>query len=297
MKKSSVKGLLILAGIMVSAVFSAEIQVLPVEGAGISADLQKTAGSLVRMSVTNAGYTCDTSAYPLQLKVSLVRLEQAVIVSAEKIENGKTVFTTRLKAASVDELDLVIGRAVSGALSGVAATENEEIGKVTQTETKMMVTRKDVQTYRVFGGGFSAYHGMHIEKVNFAYALQGGYIWEVGQHFAPTATIAGAFLSGEFGGDFEMLIGMRWLFSTRRFSPYAGAGFGYGLAGNHHNVFTTIHGLAGNCAVGCVMFRSSKVQADASLQYTIINNDTGGGHPVGRFSIVASANFGTEKLR
>jgi hypothetical protein len=297
MKKSGVKALLILTGIMVSTIFSGEIQVLPVQGAGISAELQKTAESLVRMSVTTAGYTCDSTARPLQLKVSLVKLEQTVIVSAEKIEKGKTVFTTRLKAAAVDELDVVIGRAVSGALSGVAATENEEIGKVTQTETKDMQTRKEVQTYRVFGAGFAAYHGMPIRKINLAYELHGGYIWEVGRHFAPMATIAGSFLSAEFGCDFEMLIGGRWLFSTGRNSPYAGAGFGYGLASSHKDIWTTISGLTGNFNAGCVLFRTSKVQADVGLQYTIIKDDRGNGSPVGRFSLVCGANFGTSKSR
>jgi hypothetical protein len=295
MKKSGITSVLILTGIMGSAVFSAEIQVLPVQGAGITPELQKTAESLVRMSVTNAGYICDTTTFPLQLKVNLVRLEQTVIVTAEKIENGKAVFATRLKASSVDELDLVIGRAVSGALSGIAATENEEIGKVTQTETKEMETRKDVQTYRVFDAGFSAYRGMPIRKINLAYTLQFGYIWEIGRHLAPLATISGSFLSAEFGCDFEMLIGARWLFSTGRNSPYAGAGFGYGLASSH--IWTTISGLTGNLNAGCVLFRTSKVQADVGLQYTIIKDDRSNGPPVGRFSLICGANFGTNKSR
>jgi hypothetical protein len=297
MKIPGIMSVLVLAGTMASVVYSAEIQVLPVQGAGISTELQNTAQSLVRMSVTNAGYTCDTVAYHMQLKVTLVRLEQTVIVSAEKIDNGKSIFTTRLKAATVDELDVVIGRAVSGAINGIAATDNEEIGKVTQTETKEMETRKDVQTYHLFDAGFSAYHGMAIKHINLAYALQGGLIWEVGQHFAPLATIGGSFLSAEFGCDFEMLIGARWLFSMGRNSPYAGAGFGYGLASSHDNIWTTISGLTGNLNAGCILFRTSKVQADVGLQYTIIKDDRGNRPPVGRFSIICGANFGTNKSR
>ena len=76
MKKSSVKCLLMLIGAMVSFVFSAKIQVLPIQSAGITEELQKTVESLVRISVTSAGqYTIirdDRGDYPPVGKFSIV---------------------------------------------------------------------------------------------------------------------------------------------------------------------------------------------------------------------------------
>lgn len=262
------------------------VQVLPVQGANFSIDASATMQALVRSAVQKAGDTPVESEQPVQIRTSLMRLDQTYIVVTEKLQNGQVVQSNQLKAASADELDVVVERTVTASLKGSSARSNEEVGKITDEEEKSVQKRKESRNYKSFGLGPAGMHGMD-NSGELAYMIHTGYIWEVGGYGAITLTNNVGMTFSELALHEALLIGGRLYVTPTAVSPYLGAGAGIGLTlGDALRVGFAVGGSA-----GLVLFRTSSTQLELGGDYDVIFDSRDGGHPVGMYGGHIAINY------
>lgn len=262
------------------------VQVLPVVGADFSIDAPATMQALVRSAVQKAGDTPVETEQPVQIRTNLMRLGQTYIVVVEKLQNGQVVQSNQLKAASADELDVVVERTVAASLKGTSARSNEEVGKITDAEEKSVQKRKESRNYSAFGLGPAGMHGMD-NSGELAYRIHSGYIWEVGGYGAITLTNNVGMTFSEWALHEALLIGGRLYVTPTAVSPYLGAGAGVGLTlGDALRVGFAVGGSA-----GVVFFRTSSTQLELGGDYDVIFDSRDGGHPVGMFGGHIAINY------
>lgn len=262
------------------------VQVLPVQGADFSIDASATMQALVRSAVQKAGDTPVESEQSVQIRTSLMRLDQTYIVVTEKLQNGQVVQSNQLKAASADELDVVVERTVTASLKGSSARSNEEVGKITDEEEKSVQKRKESRNYKSFGLGPAGMHGMD-NSGELAYMIHTGYIWEVGGYGAITLTNNVGMTFSELALHEALLIGGRLYVTPTAVSPYLGAGAGIGLTlGDALRVGFAVGGSA-----GLVLFRTSSTQLELGGDYDVIFDSRDGGHPVGMYGGHIAINY------
>lgn len=266
--------------------FAVEIQILPLQATGIDAPLQASAQALVQAAVLETGNTPVSDNRSVQLRTTLLKLETQWIVIAEKLEQGVLTSSTKLKAGSADELDIVIARSVRGALQQTSATQNEEVGAITTPETESMAKRKAFKGYKHFAGGPGLFHGLSSSDV--VYNVRAGGVWELSPHAAVTSQFHGAWQMTRIGVLFGVTGGGRWYPSAGRITPYIGGGLGIGMAADRDDSW---FGFAGTLEAGWVFFRTSDIQVDAGIRSVIVLDGVDNGAPAGLTGVVIGVNY------
>jgi hypothetical protein len=110
---------------------------------------------LMESELSAKGHTIvDRNANPQWvLKSDAIKLGSSYIVSLTKLKDGTMVYSDKLKADSLNNLDVVSARLVSGALDNVAAEKNIAVDTVTNSEAKgaTVKTKATRQTFLGFG--------------------------------------------------------------------------------------------------------------------------------------------------
>ena len=250
--------------------WAAQYQVLPVEGGG-DESLKSAVAALVRNAVVEAGDTpVDSTA--LKVRTSLIQLGQSYTVVVEVSEDGRVKNSSQMKASNAEELDVVVKRAVVGAIKGNNTSEQASIGKISKEEQQEVVTRKETRGYQSFGLGPAWMFKMRPQgKVS--YALHQNRLWEVHPHAAINILTDAAFNFSDLATHDNILIGGRFYLTSTAFSPYLGAGFGFGIAGDRTDHFT--YGFDAGGQAGLVLFRTSGTQLEIYCDYDVIFADGG----------------------
>ncbi len=252
-----------------SALASASsIYVAPATGSGSSEADLSTATDLVKTSVSNVGSNQvveqpEQADFTLQPK--LLRLGSAYVLGVSKIQDGKIVFSSQLKAEKIDELDKVADRVVHAVLTGKAAPQDVQVGEITNQEAHDGTQRTPTR-----GEWFISLGGSNLSNLNVSglgYALSVAHAWDLN-----TALIK---LGLEDAGlDSAFLIsanlGAQYFITSSSVAPYVGADFGFGAAKAEGNggFFSgqTIGGfdLAGKA--GVELFRTAGVNLDIEFR-------------------------------
>lgn len=255
--------------------WAANVQVLPVEGSG-DENLKGSVAALVRSAVSKAGETPVETEANIALRTNLLQLGNSYTVVVERVENGKVANSTSMKAANAEELDIVVERSVTGALSGGAKPAQESIGNISEKEQSEMITRKETRRYSSFGLGPAKFIRLDPED-KVSYMIHSATIWEVHPHAALALLSDNAFNFSDWAWDGNILLGGRFYFTATAFSPYVGGGFGLGSAtdGDQYAFGFDLGGQA-----GLLLFRTSGTQLDIWCDYDVIF-DHGGVHKIG----------------
>ena len=249
--------------------FATDVQVLPAAGADFSKDAPVTVNALPRDAVQKTGNTPVDTASPVQLRASLMALGKTYVVVCEKLEYGKVTGSAKLKAASVEELDVVIERSATAALTGENAETNTEVGKVTENEKTDIVERTETKRYGTFGFGPALWHNWDGDAA-LAYLIRFGAIWEASPQGAVTLTNNVALAFDKFQVHEDLLVGGRYYFSPASLSAFAGGGLGLGTGfdSNLHGASDRFaFGLAGGVNFGAVFFRTASTQLEVGAGY------------------------------
>lgn len=269
-----------------AAAFAANIQVLPVETGSADID-DRSAQMLVRSAVKSSGHNVAETSNE-QLQVSFMTMGSAVVVVGEYSKDGEVVASSKLKAERVEDLDIAVLRVVGAVLEDSSPQENEEVGQLTKHDQVAIVERRRSRSYNTFGFGPGIWHNMEDDG-EFDYAFRYGRIWEVGLSGAITLTSYTSFSTGTFQLHEALLIGGRYMFSPSSFSPYVGAGLGFGYSYDTHeddygDEYGSAYGFAWNAGAGVVLFRTSDIQLDLGVNYDMIIGESG----VGAFYIAVN---------
>jgi len=254
---------------------SATYFVYDVKTADGSPELARSLKSLVVSAVGSAGgEVIETAAQAdFDLRVELVRLGQAYVLTVTQSKHGAAPYGSRQKAASLEELDEAIDRAVRAALLSTPAKQDVRVGEVRERDEQQLQRRIRARNAKYFGFGPAGLTNLGTSALSYEIAL--GYLWEVTPNSAIRALGNGVW-TGDFRTYFFMAqLGLNYYFSDASSSPYLAFGFGFAASGSGTTTATSIGGFAGTAGWGWQFFRTSTNQLDLFAGYSgIFGNNT-----------------------
>ncbi len=257
--------------------FAASFYVGDVHNAEASADLTKSLRSLVTSSVaTNGGaISADEKSADFTLRTELMRLGGAYILTITKLKKGEAVFSSKQKAANLEELDEASDRAVRAAILGTPTKKDTRVGEVNPRDENQLQARIRSHNTRYFGFGAAGLSNMGNSKIAYNFAF--GHFWEVTPR-TQIKMVVELFATNDWTtylGDAQL--GLNLFLSDEDTSPYLAAGLGAAGSGSSSSSVTSISGFAGSAGVGVQFFRTSSTQFDIYAGYTIefVNNSIG----------------------
>jgi len=197
------------------------------KGKGIGSDDKETITELIKSAVqeqdqqiTELSGTADYS-----LKPRLLKLGESFILKIRKYKGKKAIYSGKLKASSLEDMDTVVTRLVRAAINEESAKKNARVDDVTKNEVEKTNRRKKAlkQWYFGFGPGKSSNLNTSESALSFTF----GYNWGIDEKFDLN-------LSYEFFVHKDS--------DTARFSSFD-IGINYFLTANDSSIFFT--GLVG----------------------------------------------------
>jgi len=237
-------------------------------------ELTQSVRSLETSSVTSAGGTlaeADKADYVLRSDV--VKLGPSYVLTVSKIKDGKVVYISKQKAATIQDMDEAADRAVRAAMVGTPTKKDLRVGEVKENQKNEMRNRIESKNSVYAGFGPAYFQNMGVTMLSYDFAL--GYNWGVSP-FADIKVLADLVMSGDWRTSFlSGLLGLNIFFTDENSAPYVTGGLGFGASGSSYSSATTIGGFDGNLGLGWEFFRTSSTQFDVCLSYTsIFGNNT-----------------------
>lgn len=213
---------------------------------------------------------------------NVIVIGSSTIVSIQKQRHNEILYTDKLKASSLNELDVIVDRLVSALVSQQKAAQNPEIGKITDEEITKVSRRTKAQKFRFVAIGPFAFTDLSTDAM--AYYFASGFIADVTPNnsikmeFELSARIRdlgdensrSAFLySGNLGGIHY--------FSTKNTSTFVSGSFGFGSAYSSETENNWSFTLG--TELGIAFFRTATSQMQIGLKYTGLTDVNGIGHP------------------
>jgi hypothetical protein len=243
-----------------------------VEGEAVHDLLEASIGEMNEYRIST-----DQKVAKITVKAKVVKLGNALMVTVEKIDGGQVKFTSQLKAAQPDELDVVCRRLARAVMMEKAPSAEDNVHEVTKAETVSGTNRKEVVGRWIFGFGPTELYNLNNgSTAEFGGII--GYTWE----FAEPSVMLKLFFDGT-GGFSTVGIGADYFFSQSATSLFGGLDMGYGGAqvqGNTSNLTTTsVSGFSGGADFGFAFFRTSRVNVELALRLATIFSTLPNGIP------------------
>lgn len=262
------------------AVNADQIFVERATGSGVTESELNSATILVRASVTeNSSNELleESGNADFVLKPSLMRLGESVILSISKVKKSKTVFSSQLKAARMDELDKVASRLTRAVLKDESGADSARVGEMTDQEAKEGNQRRPARDRKFVSLGAATLNQMNAPSVGYSLGL--GYSWDLN-------TVAlKLFLDGAAANSAFLIntgVGINYYFMNTHYAPYVSGDFGLGWAKadggsliSGDSAFGFMFGFGG----GIELFRTSTVNLDIGLRVGLLMKDNGMGLP------------------
>ncbi|MBI3557227.1 MAG: hypothetical protein HY074_13270 [Deltaproteobacteria bacterium] len=267
------KKILLFCGVLsvfaASSALASSFYVEKVRSTGLDGDDANALQELVKGEVPRQGsHSLATKAggadYVLSIKV--MRLGKSYLLTLDKLDSsGNVRFTSQLKVLEVDEFDTVAKRLVRSVLNEVPIKGDAQIGEVTQNEAKLQLKRQPTNKYWLVGFGPSTLTGLGVQGVS--YSLYAGFEWDI-------ENTAGAriFYSGNYNasvaGLSELGLGGSYFFSEKSTAPLISGEFSF--AGAHNHSGNDITGFGLGVAPAVRFFRTSRVNIQVQLRYSVV---------------------------
>lgn len=250
------------------------------------AQLNASLYELIKAAVSEeSGYSLANSAKEadVQLRPRLLKLGSSLIVTVDKMKGDQVTFTTKMKAASTDDLDNVSSRVVRSALRETKAQESAEVGDVTEAEVTQNTRR--IQTTRQWKLGFGPAWGdqMNTDKSGILFTL--GFVWGIDPNFDLDLAFrtSGFTKDNQTGAHFtEFLIGTNYYLTRGRNALFLTGGVGRATASvstpNNNTIVNfsedTVNGWSARVGIGYKFFRTSTVNLGVEVNYSKVFADT-----------------------
>jgi len=278
-----VAGLIALVLACASAAHAASYYVEPVQGEAMEPSLLSTVQQLISDTVSETGnqVASDPAGADFLLKAQLLKLGESMILTLSKDkpgpDNDQVLFMRKLKAASVDELDVVSSRLTRAVIKEQDPDGNARIGEVTEREQRRLVgPRVESRSSNYLGfGPFVQEHMGLASNDDIAYSLSFGHQWDTTSQAAITLGYEASFKDWSFINGVQL--GVCYYFDDEDTAPFVGLDMGYGAARSDNT--STVFGFSGGARAGFMFFRNSSTQLSLQLRYLGILEDNGKGYP------------------
>jgi hypothetical protein len=261
------------------ACFAANYFVAPVQGSSADSSLNDSVRELVISAVSENGQgvvdKSDRADFVLQ--ATLMQLGASQVVTMKKKKGTKVVFSTKMKAETTSELDLVVSRLTRAVLNEERPQNNPTVGEITDQEVNQISRRTESREYRFFS--FGPFGLTNMNNTNVAYGFAAGYLWEVSPNAALRAEFDFSLATSAPEALYSALfLGANYYFSPTAQTLYVGGGFGYGMTTTNDSQLSRTGGFAISASLGYLFFRTSGTQMSVEARYgqTFAENNSGG---------------------
>jgi hypothetical protein len=220
---------------------AAQFFVEPASGAGATTEQTQLTTELVKLAVPqNPGseLTEDSAKAQFKIKPKVTRIGEALVITLQKIEKDKVVFSTQAKAKKSDDLDRTVRELTRAVITNTQLTSALDGAPNPDDTAETFVEPVRNGWYLGFGPALLG----NLNTSDVGYFFTGGVTWDV-----PRAKI-------RFGGDAILSgnavwanagLGASYYFQAQSISPYISGDFGFGIAKTHAE-----EGLTGNSTSG-----------------------------------------------
>lgn len=258
-------------------VFAASYFVGEVRSSDSNPQLSQSLKSLVTSSVSSAGGSVEPVEQNADyiLRTDLIQLGGSYILTVTKFKKSEAVFTSKQKAANVEQLDDASDRAVRAAILGTPTKTDLRVGEVKPQDEHKLEARIKSHNTSYFGFGAGGLSNMGDSALAYDFAF--GHNWEVTPH-TQIKVLGEIFAASDWSaylGDIQL--GLNLFLTDADTSPYFGFGLGFAGSGGGSSSATTLGGFAGSAGIGVQFFRTSSTQFDIFAGYTaeFVNNSIG----------------------
>ncbi len=238
----------------------------------ISEDIDTTITELIGVTINETGShttVSNSSEADFILKPKLLKLGNAYIITLDKIKNGKIVFSSKLKAESIETIDSIVSQLVLAVIKENAPL-NEQQSKERQQKKRQSGTSVSI--------GPALFSNLNTDSV--AVNVSPALYWDVDialiKLLADISTYHGSSLIN-FG------IGGQYFILEKNISPFIGGDFGYGFA-KMRNALSSEDDSARGFAVGGVagvqFLRFKFVNLELSFRIASVLDKVERGYPV-----------------
>lgn len=278
-------GLSVMVGLMGAPAMASDVFVKDATGVAVSASEMQVAAELIRTSVPQVdGFqlTLDQKKAEVVLQPKLLRLDETLMLSIQKIKGDSVVGSDQIKVSDFDELDLVALRLTRAILEGKPVRDSERVDEVTRAEQQLVGRRKEAAKNWVLGFGPHTSGSMENDSTLFNFHL--GYSWLVKSQSEVKLFWDSAAGSGSHSASLSYLgLGYTHLFSIGDRSPTLTAEMGYGGASYSSDAspaIESVKGFVGGVGAGYRLFRTSSINLDLQLRAALVFNKGRAGNPV-----------------
>lgn len=208
------------------SLFAATFYVERTTGPGLPDSDLETTTELVMQGVSSAGeqIASDTASADFILKPRMLRLGNAYVLSLQKWRKTTLIFSSQLKAATIDELDKVATRVTASVIHGAPADQDARVGQITNYESQEGTQRRPTRHLSYFGIGGGNLGNLAIGDVGYGFYL--ARVWDLNSFAVKLSTDlmfqgSALWIDGTIGGAY--------FFSDKDFSPFLGADFGFAV--------------------------------------------------------------------
>jgi hypothetical protein len=268
---------LLAPALVASPSWASSIFVAPATGSGVYPDDLATATELVQASIPEVSsneVVKQASDADFVLQPRLIRLGQAYVMTLSKMKNGETIYSTKLKAEKIDELDRVAKRLTRSVLESKSAGSQQLVGEITDEEAHQGTQRRPVRQAFYLGFGGASLH--NLNTTGLGYSAGAAYTWDLNTlrlKLFGEGDVNGAafFVDGGIGGNYYL--------SREDVAPYLSADFGGGAAKVDQGLLDgqTIGGFVFGVGTGVELLRTSSVNLDLGFRaaFLLHNNQLG----------------------
>jgi hypothetical protein len=227
--------------------------------------------SAQELGALDAGAIAKQVGAEVAVVLHITRLGEAATarLSAYSV-HGRLVYSDSLRAASPEDLDVILERLAKGMATGKSAQQTAEIDTVTEKEADPFLKMTATSVFGIKLGGMAPLNTDEVYPgISFFWLYDMRTFLaeiDVGMH------------TGDDGGDLFVGINAYYPLSRTNTSPYVGGGLRYQFS-NYDGIDDrsgTDAGIAAHATVGAIMGRLQSVQLRGDLSYfTTFYNDGG----------------------
>ncbi|MCB9026664.1 MAG: hypothetical protein H6625_10130 [Bdellovibrionaceae bacterium] len=283
--KTSVTGIgLAMLVFFASYVASAEtVYVLEIKTKGVDEASLETVKELISSAVQSEGHSLTSNKNEADsiLRPALLKLGDSFILKIDKLKDNKVKYSSKMKAANLEDMDTVSTRVVRSVLNEEAPSKSVKVTDVTADEETRGTRRfKATRQFR-FGFGPAWSSGLNVNGGGTQWSL--GYIWGIDpdydlklnwSFYVPRADEENARYS-------ELALGMNYFMTQAKHSPYLSIELGYASAAASekiNNLFNysddNASGWALGVGLGYKFFRTSTVNVGLLASYKYLFDKT-----------------------
>lgn len=212
----------------------------------------------------------------------ILQMGETVLVIADKIQNNKVIFSTRMKSEDLSDLDTVVNRLFSSLEKEENITTTAKVNNVTEAEEYQSTRRFQATNQWQFAFGPAWGNKLNTSKAGNFFSF--GYVWGLDPHFDLKLNFYG--FNPEDSEDAayfrSTMLGMNYFFDLNKHSPFITGSLGFISAAADDGSGDSIlnqsdddaSGWGVDVGLGYKFFRTSSVNIATSINYSYLFEKT-----------------------